>query len=155
MGRYFDGDIEGKFWFAVQGSDVPERFGARICEPTCIEYGFDELEPVKKELAKIKKGLGEKFNILHDVFSKKDSRGYNDKQVQDAFAEKDMEITAKDVRQCISEYADWQFGERVREYMEDEDNPCCYISAKSIIHAFRQSNNIGKDIRVLERRKVK
>ena len=28
MGRYYNGDVEGKFWFAIQGSDAPERFGA-------------------------------------------------------------------------------------------------------------------------------
>ena len=28
MGRYYSGDIEGKFWFAVQSSTSPERFGA-------------------------------------------------------------------------------------------------------------------------------
>ena len=29
MGRYYDGDIEGKFWFAVQSSDDGEFFGAK------------------------------------------------------------------------------------------------------------------------------
>ena len=28
MGRHYDGDIEGKFWFAVQSSDDGEYFGA-------------------------------------------------------------------------------------------------------------------------------
>ena len=28
MGRYYSGDIEGKFMFAIQSSDAPERFGA-------------------------------------------------------------------------------------------------------------------------------
>ena len=28
MGRYYNGDIEGKFWFAVQSSDCADRFGS-------------------------------------------------------------------------------------------------------------------------------
>ena len=27
MGRYYTGDIEGKFWFAVQSSDDADFFG--------------------------------------------------------------------------------------------------------------------------------
>ena len=42
MGRYYDGDIEGKFWFAVQSSNAPERFGAQEFEPSHINYYFDE-----------------------------------------------------------------------------------------------------------------
>ena len=29
MGRYYDGDIEGKFWFGIQSSADGEFFGAR------------------------------------------------------------------------------------------------------------------------------
>lgn len=34
MGRYYSGDIEGKFWFAVQPSDAPS-LGKQIEE--CVE----------------------------------------------------------------------------------------------------------------------
>ena len=27
MGRYYNGDINGKFWFAVQNSNCADRFG--------------------------------------------------------------------------------------------------------------------------------
>ena len=27
MGRYYNGDVEGKWWFGVQSSDTPEKFG--------------------------------------------------------------------------------------------------------------------------------
>jgi hypothetical protein len=29
MGRYYQGDIEGKFWFGCQSSDDGEFFGAK------------------------------------------------------------------------------------------------------------------------------
>ena len=37
MGRYYHGDIEGKFWFAVQSSDDGEYFGMRESQ-SYIEY---------------------------------------------------------------------------------------------------------------------
>lgn len=41
MGRYYDGDIEGKFWFGVQSSDDGEHFGSEECESNVIEYRQD------------------------------------------------------------------------------------------------------------------
>ena len=41
MGRYYDGDIEGKFWFAVQSSDDGEHFGSEECSSNIIEYRQD------------------------------------------------------------------------------------------------------------------
>ena len=38
MGRYYDGDIEGKFWFAVQSSNDANHFGVR---GTYFEHGKD------------------------------------------------------------------------------------------------------------------
>jgi hypothetical protein len=35
MGRYYSGDIQGKFWFAVQSSDDASAFGEKIKE--CVE----------------------------------------------------------------------------------------------------------------------
>jgi len=36
MGRYYTGDICGKFWFGIQSSDDPENFGAELY----FEYTF-------------------------------------------------------------------------------------------------------------------
>jgi len=46
MGRYYDGDIEGKFWFGVQPSNDGEFFGCVEQEPTDINYYTE----VKKNL---------------------------------------------------------------------------------------------------------
>lgn len=40
MGRYYSGDIEGKFWFAVQSSNAADRFGVSGNEPNFIQYHF-------------------------------------------------------------------------------------------------------------------
>ena len=43
MGRYYSGDIEGKFWFAVQDSDDADFFGCEGRPPSVLEYDFEEL----------------------------------------------------------------------------------------------------------------
>src|SRR4051812_31475368 len=75
MGRYYTGDIEGKFWFALQNSDDASFFGGDEREPNYICYSFGQSdlpaikEGVKKCLAKLgdnKKKLDEFFN-QHDL----------------------------------------------------------------------------------------
>ena len=57
MGRHYLGDIEGKFWFAVQSSNAADRFGSTGYEPSYLEYYFNEehLPKVQEELKKLKK----------------------------------------------------------------------------------------------------
>ena len=40
MGRFYSGDIEGKFWFGLQPSDAPSIFGGTEQEPAYITYDF-------------------------------------------------------------------------------------------------------------------
>lgn len=56
MGRYYTGDIEGKFWFAVQSSDDADFFGVEGNEPSEIEYCYEEdnLPDVKEGVEKCK-----------------------------------------------------------------------------------------------------
>ena len=58
MGRYYNGDINGKFWFGVQSSDDAEQFGATTGEQGYIPYYVEELEPVKERLEEIFEELG-------------------------------------------------------------------------------------------------
>ena len=37
MGRYYSGDINGKFWFALQSSNAASRFGGYENEPNYID----------------------------------------------------------------------------------------------------------------------
>ena len=44
MGRYYRGDINGKFWFAIQDSDDADFFGSKGEPPNTLEYYFDAEE---------------------------------------------------------------------------------------------------------------
>ena len=71
MGRYYSGDINGKFWFGVQSSNAADRFG-RIGEtPSYLDYYFDidDLPEVEAEIQRIESTLGEKKATLDAFFN--------------------------------------------------------------------------------------
>ena len=65
MGRYYDGDIEGKWWFGVQPSDVPTRFGGG---ETRIEYSIPHDDDFKDTMKEIETNLGDKIGMFDDDY---------------------------------------------------------------------------------------
>lgn len=118
MGRYYSGDIEGKFWFAVQSSTAADRFGVIHSEPNYVNYNFEEedLEGVEQEIADIEESLGDKKKILDDFFASVQS--YNDEQ-----------ITALGVSKSdLEDYADLGLGIKIRDCIKE--NGCCSFDAE-------------------------
>ena len=72
MGRYYNGDIEGKFWFGVQSSDDASFFGGSECEPSYIEYFFDtdDIPDIKDGIAKCTQYLDGDDKKLNSFFTK-------------------------------------------------------------------------------------
>ena len=102
MGRYYNGDIEGKFWFAVQSSSSADRFGS---EGTCgyLDYYFDEddLPTIESEIKAIQDSLD--MEKMEKLFGK--NVGYSNEMLADA------NINKHQVRQ----YADLQLGIKIRD----------------------------------------
>jgi hypothetical protein len=61
MGRYYVGDIEGKFWFGVQDSNDASFFGGQESEPGYLQYYFvaDDKADIVKGIARCKEELGD------------------------------------------------------------------------------------------------
>jgi hypothetical protein len=55
MGRYYNGDIEGKFWVAVQPSNAADQFGVEGIAPEYLDYNFyeEDIPAVKYGIKKI------------------------------------------------------------------------------------------------------
>ncbi len=106
MGRYYNGDVEGKFMFAVQGSDAHERFGAIGGESNYINYVVyrDSYADICSELEGINKQSIEKVDKMFNEKS-----GYNDK------IKKEFGVSEKD----LSEYADYEIGMQLKEFFDD------------------------------------
>jgi hypothetical protein len=73
MGRYYDGDIQGKFAFGVQDSMAANRFGVRGEAPNYVDYYFceDNIEDLESELKEMEKWFGEyekPIMTYHDLF---------------------------------------------------------------------------------------
>lgn len=109
MGRYYSGDIEGKFWFALQSSDAADRFGVMGEQPEELNYFFteDDLEAVEEEIKNIEDSLGEKKQILDKFFE--ENNGYTDKQIEELGVSKDE----------LSDYADLGLGIKIRDCIKD------------------------------------
>jgi len=71
MGRYYSGDIEGKFFFAIQSSDAGDSFGVIGQAPATLIYSFgsEDLENIEMELKKIIHNLGSKSFKIRKFYS--------------------------------------------------------------------------------------
>ena len=119
MGRYYSGDIEGKFWFAVQPSNCADRFGGDCGEvdddTNFLEYHFTEghLPIVEAEIQAITDALGDMVKTIDDFFETRDS--YNDAMLEE------FGISRHD----LSEYADLDFGKKIRDCLI-ENGECVF-----------------------------
>ena len=117
MGRYYNGDVDGKFMFAVQSSDAHTRFGAEEVEPSYIDYEIsrDNYDDIVKEIDSIDKDSIERVNKMF-----KENAGYNDE------IRKQYNVTRED----LSEYADYCLGKQVKDFFDDnpEDDYCCFTA---------------------------
>lgn len=123
MGRYYSGDIEGKFWFAVQSSDDASFFGGEESEPQVINYEFEQehKKEVEKGIAECINKLGKYKNKLDEFFNKHD--GYNDEMIV-----KEFEIPEKKVRELLEWYARLELGEKILKCIKEKGS--CYFEAE-------------------------
>jgi len=126
MGRYYNGDINGKFYFGVQSSNDASFFGGSECEPNYIEYYFDsnDLEDIENGIKECKEELGELKQQIDKFFN--DVNGYNDKIIADYWLKEfgvdleykdgvyDMEKKIK-----LEWYARLELGEKILKCVKD------------------------------------
>jgi hypothetical protein len=120
MGRYYDGDIEGKFWFGVQSSDDAEFFGAKEREPMFVEYGVEDIEEVDKGLDMCILNLGANKERL-DKFFDLCEHGYNDEMLIKYYKDKvKLTIDEDFVRKMLIWYARLDLGEKIKKCMVEK-----------------------------------
>jgi hypothetical protein len=117
MGRYYSGDIDGKFWFAVQSSDAADRFGVTGQVPDHLDYSFDQEDKqgVEDELKRIEQSLGEQLQMMNDFFDTNYS--YSD----DMLIGKGIDVSK------LSDYADYQLGKKILDCL-NEQGYCGFIA---------------------------
>lgn len=121
MGRYYNGDIEGKFWFGVQASDDGEFFGARELEPNYITYIVEDIKEVEEGLEKCKEALGENKKRLDDFWDSVEN-GYNEEMIIKWYKDTyDMVIGKDFIRKILEWYARLDLGEKIHKCMLEND----------------------------------
>jgi hypothetical protein len=114
MGRYYSGDIEGKFWFGVQSSNDASFFGGQECEPGFIEYVFDK----DRDYEKVCKGLERCRNELGDYKEKLDAFFDETNLYNDTMLAGQLKLNEAEVRKLLEWYARLELGEKIRQCLE-------------------------------------
>jgi len=112
MGRYYTGDIDGKFAFGVQSSNAADRFGVTGQPPNYLEYYFEEnnLEELQKGLKNIEDAFGAHkpaLKIYFDLYKTED-----DAPLSFYTYLKEGGLPELSHDQC-SEYADYAMGRKI------------------------------------------
>ena len=111
MGRYYSGDIHGKFWFGVQSSMVAtDRFGCQESEPDHVDYYVEEeqLPTINEALKKIEDKMGDQLAKYEEFFGR--VNGYNDEMLTEAGLDKTL----------LEDYADYKFGIKLRDCIVEQ-----------------------------------
>ena len=125
MGRYYDGDVEGKWWFGVQSSDTPERFGGY---ETHIDYTICNDDTFKSGIKLIKEDLGDKLEWLQQFFD--ENNGYNDAMLMEFMMKKNPRYDKSELRRDLENFADYEFAMQVKEYFDDTGEEYCNVNSE-------------------------
>lgn len=127
MGRYYSGDIEGKFWFAVQTSDDAGFFGGEESEPNYISYYFNKehLKNIKAGLDKCRKALG-KYRAKFDKFFNEGGKGYEG--YNNEMLVKEFNIPYIKIHELMIWYA--RLGLGIKIYKKVKENGSCEFEAE-------------------------
>lgn len=116
MGRYYNGDIEGKFWVAVQPSNAADQFGVDGTAPDYLDYNFyeEDIPAVKYGIKKIEDRLD--YKKVHGFFDK-----------VDWYSQDDLE-KANIKKEEVRDYADLCLGKKILACLEKDGD--CHFTAE-------------------------
>ena len=137
MGRYYSGDIEGKFWFGVQGSDDAIHFGGTAdfidgdgevldedetggAVEMYFHFGQEDVESIKEGIQKCLDELGENHEKIEKFFDEQDS--YNDEILANA-----LETSVPKTRSLLEHYARLGLGLKI-ENCVGENGECNFTA---------------------------
>ncbi len=111
MGRFYNGDIEGKFWVALQPSDAAEQFGGYM--EASFSFTDEDIDQVKERLKELK---NEKAFKKIEAFLRNEI-GYNDEMLAKAGITKEQ----------LSDYADHELGVKILKCLQ-ENGECNFTA---------------------------
>lgn len=125
MGRYYTGDIEGKFWFGVQASDDASFFGGTIGDARFIEYVFtmeSDMKSVEEGLEKCRQELTQPvIETLHAFFE--ENNGYTDEDIMEV-----LKVDLPKAEEILQWYARLELGQKIFDCLIE--NGTCSFEAE-------------------------
>ena len=123
MGRYYHGDINGKFQFAVQSSGDADFFGVKGYQPDHFFYNFekDDLKNVKKGIADCEKELGDYGKKMDKLLKNKDY--FNREELQ-----KSLKIDKNKMQMILKWNARLHLGKEIKSCIEKKGQ--CHFEAE-------------------------
>ena len=124
MGRYYQGDIEGKFWFGIQSSTDANFFGGEPYEPNYVNYHFSkkyDFDKVVEGINKCEDALGKNLKTLDKFFS--ENNGYNEDMIVEQ-----TDIKKEDIANLLKWYARFLLGTKIRDCLIEQDE--CHFEAE-------------------------
>ena len=115
MGRYYHGDIEGKFMFAVQSSADADFFGVQGQE-AYLHYYFDKdhMTSIEEGIKTCKIELGSWRKKLDKFFKK--NNGWNDKMLEDQIS-----LSPEKSKGILKWYARLGLGQKIKKCVEKNE----------------------------------
>ena len=121
MGRYYTGDIDGKFMFGVQSSDDANFFGVEG-ESKSLDYyyGEDTLPSVEEGVKECEGVLGEYLKHIEQFFKENDS--FNDERLAKYLTKSlGKDVTEENTRFNLEWYARLELGKEIRDCIKEND----------------------------------
>ena len=144
MGRYYHGDIEGKFWYGVQSSNDAEFFGVKDY-PRWLNYYFleESMEDIESGIQKCLEALGEYKDKLDKffegdttyyegstIYSTGDARYSKDCMADTLFGKENAKdaIDSSRLENVLKWYARLKLGVKIRDCVKE--NGSCSFTAE-------------------------
>jgi hypothetical protein len=125
MGRHYNGDVQGKWWFGVQSSHTPLRFGGY---ETHIDYTICDDDTFKNRMKRIEDDLGDRLPILEKFF--KEEPYYNNEKLHKYMSKHIEGYELESVSQDVEDYADYCFGKEVQRHFKESGEDYCNVNSE-------------------------
>lgn len=117
MGRYYYGDIEGKFAVCVQSSYAPERFGAKE-DQSVISWFVNDLNDIMF-------GIKDCLRKLKGYRKKIDKYFENRNYYSDEKMSKELGVSEEKLRSMLTDYFDLKLGIQMYKCVKEQGD-CCF-----------------------------
>ncbi len=128
IGRWYGGDIKGKFWVGVQPSDDAEFFGA--CEEPDIHYYVDpeSMDEVKEGIETCLKKLGKARKPMDAFF--KNQKTYSNEQLNEFINKEASKAWDLPTKELLKWYARLELGIKIKKALEEANGDSIHFWAE-------------------------